>query len=66
MCTQLSDMHTGDQMQSSDPVAPQDLFGGFTTADAGAPQGQMCAFLGGVDTFPAFRWYKAKLRELLD
>src|SRR5262245_7262653 len=53
-------------MELPQPVAPQDLFGGFTTADAAAPQRTMRAFLDGVDALPAFRWYKRKLRELLD
>jgi ubiquinone/menaquinone biosynthesis C-methylase UbiE len=53
-------------MQLSHPGVAQDLLGGFTTADAAAPQRNMREFLDGVDAVPAFRWYKRKLRELLD
>ena len=53
-------------MKLLDSVAHQDVLSGFTTADGAATQRKLREFLDGVDALPAFRWYKRKLRELLD
>jgi ubiquinone/menaquinone biosynthesis C-methylase UbiE len=53
-------------MDDSTTQSERDLFGGFASSAAHASRGRASAFLDGVDTLPAFRWYKAELRKLLN